>query len=153
MDWSIHLHVLLLPLAALCQDGMHECLCWSSQARILHLILYLFSMCRRSGHYYSNPNNNMWKILRQTGIAPPSVSGSQVQSTYTLKLEPHLSWRIWRLPLSAKCCIGFCIFFNLPSPPLPPPALIFFYRPPLCYKEFKLPPSHKLWTMYHRKGF
>jgi len=31
----------------------------------------------KSGHYYSNPNNNMWKILRQTGIAPPHVAGAQ----------------------------------------------------------------------------
>lgn len=30
----------------------------------------------KSGRYYSNPNNNMWKILRQTGIAPPHVAGA-----------------------------------------------------------------------------
>uniref|UniRef100_A0A1D2A3E7 Uracil-DNA glycosylase-like domain-containing protein n=2 Tax=Auxenochlorella protothecoides TaxID=3075 RepID=A0A1D2A3E7_AUXPR len=31
----------------------------------------------RTGHYYSNPNNWMWRILRETGIAPETVRGAQ----------------------------------------------------------------------------
>ncbi|GMH40337.1 hypothetical protein BSKO_08241 [Bryopsis sp. KO-2023] len=30
----------------------------------------------KSGHYYSNPSNRMWKILKATGIAPESVAGA-----------------------------------------------------------------------------
>lgn len=26
-----------------------------------------------SGHYYSNPTNWMWRLLRETGIAPPGI--------------------------------------------------------------------------------
>ena len=28
------------------------------------------------GHYYSNPSNHMWSILKDSGIAPPSVRGA-----------------------------------------------------------------------------
>mmetsp|Transcript_15363 Transcript_15363/g.46373 ORF Transcript_15363/g.46373 Transcript_15363/m.46373 type:complete len:342 (+) Transcript_15363:122-1147(+) len=31
----------------------------------------------KSGHYYSNPSNWMWKLLCGTGIAPPSIRGAQ----------------------------------------------------------------------------
>lgn len=27
----------------------------------------------RVGHYYSNPTNWMWRILKETGIAPPQI--------------------------------------------------------------------------------
>ena len=27
----------------------------------------------RMGHFYDNPNNWMWRILRDTGVAPPSL--------------------------------------------------------------------------------
>lgn len=30
-----------------------------------------------SGHYYSNPSNWMWRLLRETGIAPPEIRGAQ----------------------------------------------------------------------------
>lgn len=30
-----------------------------------------------SGHYYSNPSNWMWRLLKETGIAPPHVKGAQ----------------------------------------------------------------------------
>lgn len=36
-------------------------------------------MCRRSGHYYSHPANHMWRLLIQSGIAPPSVRGPAVR--------------------------------------------------------------------------
>ena len=32
--------------------------------------------CRACGHYYSHPANWMWRILRQTGIAPPDIRGA-----------------------------------------------------------------------------
>ena len=31
----------------------------------------------RSGHYYSNPSNRMWKILKETNIAPSSIRGAE----------------------------------------------------------------------------
>ena len=34
--------------------------------------------CRKSGHYYSNPSNWMWRLLKGTGIAPPHIRGAQV---------------------------------------------------------------------------
>lgn len=37
--------------------------------------------CRRSGHYYSNPSNWMWRILVATHIAPAHITGPQVRST------------------------------------------------------------------------
>lgn len=34
--------------------------------------------CRSSGHFYSNPTNWMWRILRDTGIAPAaSIRGAE----------------------------------------------------------------------------
>lgn len=31
----------------------------------------------KSGHYYSNPSNWMWRLLKATGIAPPEVRGAE----------------------------------------------------------------------------
>lgn len=31
----------------------------------------------QTGHYYSNPSNYMWRILRSTGIAPPEVQDAR----------------------------------------------------------------------------
>lgn len=32
---------------------------------------------RSSGHFYSNPSNWMWRILRDTGIAPAAIRGAE----------------------------------------------------------------------------
>ena len=31
-----------------------------------------------AGHYYSNPTNWMWRILKETGIAPPQIRWVEV---------------------------------------------------------------------------
>ncbi|GAB4814442.1 hypothetical protein N2152v2_001488 [Parachlorella kessleri] len=35
-----------------------------------------------SGHYYSNPTNWMWRILKETGIAPPAVRSVRVVNSW-----------------------------------------------------------------------
>jgi hypothetical protein len=43
-----------------------------------HFIASTHGGCRKSGHYYSNPTNWMWRLLKGTGIAPPHIRGAQV---------------------------------------------------------------------------
>lgn len=43
-----------------------------------HFIKSIHGGCRKSGHYYSNPTNWMWRLLKGTGIAPPHIRGAQV---------------------------------------------------------------------------
>lgn len=53
---------------------------------------------RRTGHYYSNPSNWMWRILIATKIAPEHVTDAQVNSILSCMLDirvPHASMCHW----------------------------------------------------------